>query len=159
MEFNERLRVSRKEKGLTQVDLAEKAGIAVNSVRLYESGKVTPKLDAMRKLADALEIDINWLLNGFTLKEHDEEFIQRLQGKGDVSARDLYLKKHPDDEPAKEKAPQSDVDRLMEGLNAESIRKLREYAELLLLGQDAQTAPTAPDIKTPPKNKKPTGTL
>lgn len=140
MEFNERLRVSRKEKGLTQVDLAEKAGIAVNSVRLYESGKVTPKLDAMRKLADALEIDINWLLNGFTLKEHDEEFIQRLQGKGDVSARDLYLKKHPDDEPApaKEKAPQSDVDRLMEGLNAESIRKLREYAELLLLGQEKE---------------------
>lgn len=151
MEFNERLRVSRKEKGLTQIDLAEKAGIAVNSVRLYESGKVTPKLDAMRKLADALEIDINWLLNGFTLKEHDEEFIQRLQGKGDVSARDLYLKKHPDDEPApaKEKAPQSDVDRLMEGLNAESIRKLREYAELLLLGQDAQTAPTVPDDKEP----------
>ena len=79
MEFNERLRVSRKEKGLTQVDLAEKAGIAVNSVRLYESGKVTPKLDAMRKLADALEIDINWLLNGYTLEEHNEKFIQRLQ--------------------------------------------------------------------------------
>ncbi len=36
----------------------------------------------------------------------------------------------------KEKAPQSDVDRLMEGLNAESIRKLREYAELLKLGQE-----------------------
>ena len=35
-----------------------------------------------------------------------------------------------------QKAPQSDVDRLMEGLNAESIRKLREYAELLLLGQE-----------------------
>lgn len=151
MRFNERLRAARKEKGLTQVDLAEKAGIAVNSVRLYESGKVTPKFDAMRKLANALEIDINWLLNGFTLEEHDEAFIQRLQGKGDVSARDLYLTKHPDDEPApaKEKAPQSDVDRLMEGLNAESIRKLREYAELLLLGQDAQTAPTVPDGKDP----------
>lgn len=45
------------------------------------------------------------------------------------------------DDPApaqKEKAPQSDVDRLMEGLNAESIRKLREYAELLLLGQEKE---------------------
>ena len=38
----------------------------------------------------------------------------------------------------KEKAPQSDVDRLMEGLNAENIRKLREYAELLLLGQEKE---------------------
>lgn len=45
------------------------------------------------------------------------------------------------DDPApeqKEKAPQSDVDRLMEGLNAESIRKLREYAELLLPGQEKE---------------------
>ena len=45
------------------------------------------------------------------------------------------------DDPApeqKENAPQSDVDRLMEGLNAESIRKLREYAELLLLGQEKE---------------------
>ena len=41
---------------------------------------------------------------------------------------------HPAEQ--KEKAPQSDVDRLMEGLNAESIRKLREYAELLKLGQE-----------------------
>lgn len=133
------------------MDLAEKAGIAVNSVRLYESGKVTPKFDAMRKLANALEIDINWLLNGFTLEEHDEAFIQRLQGKGDVSARDLYLTKHPDDEPTpeKEKAPQSDVDRLMEGLNAESIRKLREYAELLLLGQGAQSTPGSADDNDP----------
>lgn len=133
------------------MDLAEKAGIAVNSVRLYESGKVTPKFDTMRKLANALEIDINWLLNGFTLEEHDEAFIQRLQGKGDVSARDLYLTKHPDDEPtpAKEKAPQSDVDRLMEGLNAESIRKLREYAELLLLGQGAQSTPGSADDNDP----------
>ena len=50
------------------------------------------------------------------------------------------LTREPDD-PApehKEKAPQSDVDRLMEGLNAESIRKLREYAELLLLGQEKE---------------------
>ena len=91
------------------------------------------------------------MLNGFTLKEHDEAFIQRLQGKGDVSARDLYLAKHPNDEPApaKEKAPQSDVDRLMEGLNAESIRKLREYAELLLLGQGAQSTPGNADDNDP----------
>lgn len=36
----------------------------------------------------------------------------------------------------KEKAPQSDVDRLTEGLNDESIKKLYEYAKLLKLGQE-----------------------
>lgn len=56
MKFNERLRTVRKENGLTQADLAERAGIAINSVRLYESGKITPKIDTMRKLADALGV-------------------------------------------------------------------------------------------------------
>ena len=53
----------------------------------------------------------------------------------------MLLPERETDDPApeqKEKAPQSDVDRLMEGLNAESIRKLREYAELLLLGQEKE---------------------
>lgn len=54
MEFNERLRTIRKEHGLTQAELAEKAGIAVNSVRLYESGKVIPKLDTIAKIARAM---------------------------------------------------------------------------------------------------------
>lgn len=36
----------------------------------------------------------------------------------------------------KEKAPQSDVDRLTEGLNKESLQKLHEYAKLLKLGQE-----------------------
>lgn len=36
------------------MELAEKAGIAVNSVRLYESGKVVPKLDTIAKIARAM---------------------------------------------------------------------------------------------------------
>ncbi len=54
MKFNERLKNTRKEHGLTQMELAEKAGIAVNSVRLYESGKVVPKLDTIAKIARAM---------------------------------------------------------------------------------------------------------
>ena len=59
MYFNERLKNVRKEKGLTQADLAEKAGISINSVRLYESGKITPKVETLQKIADALEVP--WL--------------------------------------------------------------------------------------------------
>jgi len=54
VKFNERLKNTRKEHGLTQMELAEKAGIAVNSVRLYESGKVVPKLDTIAKIARAM---------------------------------------------------------------------------------------------------------
>ena len=41
-----------------------------------------------------------------------------------------------EDPEQKEKAPQSDVDRLTEGLNKESLQKLYEYAKLLKLGQE-----------------------
>lgn len=57
MEFHEELQIARKEKGLTQVALAEKVGISVNSVRLYESGKITPTLETLKKIALALDID------------------------------------------------------------------------------------------------------
>lgn len=59
MKFNERLRAVRKERGLTQAELAEKAGIAINSVRLYESGKVVPKIDTVRKITSALRMSVN----------------------------------------------------------------------------------------------------
>lgn len=140
-----------KNKKISLKELSRRIDIPYTTLYHMVSRDSKVDLDTASKIADALSIDINWLLNGFTREEHDEAFIQRLQGKGDVSARDLYLAKHPDDEPApaKEKAPRSDVDRLTEGLNDESIRKLREYAELLKLGQDAQTAPTVPDDKDP----------
>lgn len=76
-------------------------------------------------------------------KEPPREFVKYCADK--LGTTTAYLYGETDDPspvlaPAapeqKEKAPQSDVDRLMEGLNAESIRKLREYAELLLLGQE-----------------------
>lgn len=59
MKFNERLRAVRKERGLTQAELAEKAGIAINSVRLYESGKVVPKIDTVRKITSALRMSVS----------------------------------------------------------------------------------------------------
>lgn len=64
MEFNERLRTIRKENGLTQAELAEKAGIAVNSVRLYESGKVIPKLDTITRIARAMGLTASDFVGG-----------------------------------------------------------------------------------------------
>lgn len=58
MLFGDQLRTLRKEKGLSQIDLAQKAGVAVNSVRLYEQNKRFPKIDALKKLAAALGEDV-----------------------------------------------------------------------------------------------------
>lgn len=64
MNFNERLRAIRKEKGMTQAELAEKAGIAVNSVRLYEAGARLPKLDTIARMAVAMGLSANDLIAG-----------------------------------------------------------------------------------------------
>ena len=64
MKFNERLRAIRKEKGLTQAELAEKAGIAVNSVRLYEAGARLPKLDTIARMAVTMGLTANDLMAG-----------------------------------------------------------------------------------------------
>ena len=64
MKFNERLRAIRKEKGLTQAELAEKAGIAVNSVRLYEAGARLPKLYTIARMAVAMGLTANDLMAG-----------------------------------------------------------------------------------------------
>ena len=64
MKFNERLRAIRKEKGLTQAELAEKAGIAVNSVRLYEAGARLPKLCTIARMAVAMGLTANDLMAG-----------------------------------------------------------------------------------------------
>lgn len=62
MNFNERLRTIRKEKGLTQAELAEKAGIAVNSIRLYEAGARLPKLDTIGRIAEVLGVKVAELM-------------------------------------------------------------------------------------------------
>ena len=50
------MRDLRNEMGLTQIQVANKAGIAVNSLRLYESGKRMPRYDQMEKIATALNV-------------------------------------------------------------------------------------------------------
>lgn len=62
MSIGARIKKYRKRLGLSQVELAEKAGIAVNSLRLYEAEKREPKLESIDKLAAALGIPREKLL-------------------------------------------------------------------------------------------------
>lgn len=59
-----RLRDMRKEHNMTQVQLAHAAGIAVNSIRLYEGGKYEPSLKALQKIAAALGVSVSSLVIG-----------------------------------------------------------------------------------------------
>lgn len=58
MKTGDTIRALRKERLLSQIELAAKAGIAVNSLRLYEANKREPKLDSLKRIAHALEVDV-----------------------------------------------------------------------------------------------------
>ena len=62
MKFNERVIKYREEKGLTQAQLSELAGITTRQIQNYEGGKARPRLDAAEKIAKALNITTDELL-------------------------------------------------------------------------------------------------
>lgn len=54
--FGERLRRLRKEAGLTQEELAARAGISVDFLSLVERGINAPSFENVEKLANALQV-------------------------------------------------------------------------------------------------------
>ncbi len=62
MDFPERLSTTRKEKGITQQELAKRVGLHVAQIRRYEGGSSQPTLGAIRKLAVALSISADVLI-------------------------------------------------------------------------------------------------
>jgi len=62
MPFPERLAALRKARSMTQVSLAEKTGIHVVQIRRYETDVSQPSLDAIRKLAIALNASADALV-------------------------------------------------------------------------------------------------
>lgn len=63
MEIGQRIREERKKKRLTQADVAQKAKIAVNSLRLYEAGKRQPHLEQIRRIALAIGVAVSDLVD------------------------------------------------------------------------------------------------
>jgi len=67
MSLPARLIALRKERSLTQQQMAEAIGIHVNSVKKYESGQAQPSLDVLKKIALALNVSTDFLL----FEEHE----------------------------------------------------------------------------------------
>lgn len=62
MIFSERLKTLRKEKKLTQKELAEQIGISQKSYSHWETGKNEPSFENLINLADLLEVSLDCLL-------------------------------------------------------------------------------------------------
>ena len=61
----------RKEKGLTQEQLAEKLGVTSKSISRWENGKTMPDYSLLKDLCNELDINVNELLSGEKIKVND----------------------------------------------------------------------------------------
>ena len=66
MDFADRLATLRRDRGLTQAALANRAGLNISQLHRYEAGTSEPSLGALRRLAVALSVSADELVFGHT---------------------------------------------------------------------------------------------
>lgn len=86
----------RKEKGLTQIQLADKLFISNKTVSKWETGKGMPEVSLMLPLCEALGINVNELLTGEKIstenyKEKAEENIMNIMREKEESIRKIII--------------------------------------------------------------------
>lgn len=60
--FNERLKLLRREAGLSQQDFAKQLGTSKSSINMYERGEREPGLETLEAIADYFNVDMDYLL-------------------------------------------------------------------------------------------------
>ena len=96
MEFSERLKKLRKDAGLTQVDVAEKLGISQPAYASWERGVKKPTQENLVKIAQILNVSIDYLV-GNSEEKLDEldniELLFRMNSKGLTDEEKKIFKK------------------------------------------------------------------
>ena len=96
MEFSERLKELRKKAHLTQVELASKLGIVQSSYADWERGKKKPTQDNLVKIAQVLNVSVDYLV-GNSEEKADEldniELLFRMNSKGLTKEEKAVFKK------------------------------------------------------------------
>lgn len=74
MEFNEKLQELRKQKGLTQEELAQSLYVSRTAISKWESGRGYPNIDSLKAIAKFFGVTVDELLSGeelLTIAEED----------------------------------------------------------------------------------------
>lgn len=69
--FNENFKALRQARGLTQAQMADKLGISISAVSMYEQGRRKPDNDMLRKICEKFRVSTDSLL-GINFKESSE---------------------------------------------------------------------------------------
>ncbi|MGL4607376.1 MAG: helix-turn-helix domain-containing protein [Eubacteriaceae bacterium] len=84
MEFKDRLKKLRKDKELTQQELAEKLNLQSAAISKYETGQTEPGLGTLISLSELFEVSVDYLVG----KSH---YIEKTGNKHQISPREMDL--------------------------------------------------------------------
>ena len=79
MTFGQRLIGLRKAKKLSQGDLAKQSGVSREMIGKYERGEAVPSIEAAKKIADALEVSLDYLVGASSQTAFDKRTPDRIQ--------------------------------------------------------------------------------
>lgn len=77
MDLAEKLKLCRKEKKLTQKELAKLSGISEISIRKYENGSRKPKYETLKKFSEILNVPMSWMMDESDSKSNYTDVRQR----------------------------------------------------------------------------------
>ena len=150
MNFAEVLKTLRKEKGISQQELANATGIKQSSIGMYEIGARMPSYEALNALADYFNVDVSTLLGRKQMRTTDvKNFAEWMcsqltdAGKEKLERYLMMLATDPDNiDPNK-----FVKDVFIDNLSTEAKTKRKEVAEQLRILKNQERA-AAREAKT-----------
>lgn len=69
----------RDKSGFSQSELADKSGVSRVMIGKYERGEAIPSIDAAKKIADALEVSLDYLVGNTSQTAFDKRTLERIE--------------------------------------------------------------------------------
>lgn len=80
MTLGDKITMLRKQKNLSQGDLADKISVSRDAIGKYERGDIMPTADKAKKIADVLGVSLDFLMNDAAKEDAvDKDMLQRMQ--------------------------------------------------------------------------------
>jgi transcriptional regulator with XRE-family HTH domain len=88
MTFGDRLAYARKQKGMRQSDLGKSVGTSGDIIGKYERGENMPSIEVATKMADALNVTLDFLVKDGEYQNIDNDALKRLKLMEKLSPQD-----------------------------------------------------------------------
>lgn len=88
MKLGEKIASLRKEHGLSREDVGKQIGTSAAIIERYERNEITPSVEVAAKIAETLEVSLDYLVGTATLTVKDRKMLYRLEMLEKISEED-----------------------------------------------------------------------